>query len=167
MENGLRAGANQIRISVMEDSKANRLEVVIADNGHGIPEDKIAEIVDPFFTTRTTRRVGLGLSLFREAARRSEGDFELRSREGEGTEVKATFQLDHIDRPPLGDMAGTVISLIAGHENVDFCYTHAIDGRRLDLDTREVKEELEDVPIHHPEVIRYLRQTIREFLTEA
>lgn len=123
--------------------------------------------MDPFFTTRTTRRVGLGLSLFREAARRSEGDFELRSREGEGTEVRATFQLDHIDRPPLGDMAGTLVSLIAGNEYVDYVYTHVIDDRRLELDTREIREELEDVPIHHPEVIRYLRQTIRDFQADA
>ena len=111
--------------------------------------------------------MGLGLSLFREAARRSEGDFELRSREGAGTEVKATFQLDHIDRPPLGDMAGTLVSLIAGYEDVDYVYTHAIDDRLLELDTREIKEELDDVPIHHPEVIRSLRQTIRDFLSEA
>lgn len=123
--------------------------------------------MDPFFTTRTTRRVGLGLSLFREAARRSEGDFEFRSREGEGTEVKATFQLDHIDRPPLGDMAGTLVSLIVGYEDVDYVYTHVIGDRRLELDTRKIKEELEGVPLHHPEVIRYLRQTIHDFLSES
>lgn len=123
--------------------------------------------MDPFFTTRTTRRVGLGLSLFREAARRSEGDFELRSQEGEGTEVRATFQLDHIDRPPLGDMAGTLTSLIVGNEDVDYVYTHVIDDRSLELDTREIKEELEGVPIHHPEVIRYLRQILRDFQADA
>ena len=165
-ENGLRAGASLIRIFITEDREANRLGITIADNGRGIPEDKISEILDPFYTTRTTRRVGLGLGLFREASRRCEGDFQIQSRVGGGTEISATFRLDHIDLPPLGDMAGTMITLIAGNENVDFIYSHTVDGTRFELDTREIKEELDDVPIHHPEVIGYMSRTIREFLSQ-
>jgi hypothetical protein len=165
-ENGLEAGADLIRISVVEDREANQLEIIIADNGRGIPEEKLPEILDPFYTTRTTRRVGLGLSLFRETARRCEGEFQIRSEVGKGTEVRATFQLDHIDLPPLGDMAGTMAALIAGNGTADFTYTHVVDGERFELDTRAIREELEDVPIHHPEVMRYVTQTVREFLSE-
>ncbi|MCF8061669.1 MAG: ATP-binding protein [Deltaproteobacteria bacterium] len=164
-ENGLDAGANLIRITVKEEHDEDRLLITIADNGRGIPKEKIDQILDPFYTTRTTRRVGLGLSLFREASRRCDGDFKVNSEVGLGTEVTATFQLSHIDLPPMGDMAGTMAALIAGNPDADFVYTHEVDGNRFELDTREIREELEDVPLHHPEVIRYVTQTIREFLS--
>lgn len=154
-----------IRISVREDSRENRLSITISDNGRGIPQEMIPKIVDPFYTTRTTRRVGLGLSLFKEASRRCEGDLQIRSKEGVGTDITATFRLDHIDLPPLGDMAGTMVSLIIGSEGVDFLYEHVIDGRRFELDTKKIKAELEGVPLYNPEVIRYLTETIREFLS--
>jgi anti-sigma regulatory factor (Ser/Thr protein kinase) len=166
-ENGLDAGADLIRIVVREDGDADRLEIRIADNGRGIPEEEISRIVDPFYTTRTARRVGLGLSLFREASRRCEGEFEVQSEVGRGTEVRASFRLSHIDLPPLGDVAGTMAALIAGNERADFAYIHEVDGRRFELDTREIREELEDVPLHHPEVIRYVTRSIREFLAEG
>lgn len=163
-ENGLAAGADLIRISIREDREADRMEIRIADNGRGVPKERLAEIFDPFYTTRTTRRVGLGLSLFREASRRCEGDLEVQSEEGRGTEVVATFRMSHIDLPPLGDMAGTMAALIAGNREVDFIYVHEVDGRRFDLDTREIQEQLEGIPLDHPEVIRTLSQTIRAFL---
>ncbi len=140
--------------------------MTISDNGRGIPEERLLEVLDPFFTTRTTRRIGLGLSLFKEATRRCEGEFDLRSKEGEGTEVRAVFRLNHIDLPPLGDMAGTMITLIAGNQGVDFHYSHSVDDERFDLDTRAIREELDDVPIHHPEVIGYLAGAIRDFFRE-
>ncbi len=154
-----------IQVSILEDREANRMEIIISDNGRGIPEEKLQEIVDPFYTTRTTRRVGLGLGLFRDTSRRCDGDFQVRSVLGEGTEISATFRLDHIDLPPLGDMAGTMAALIAGNGNTDFVYTHTVNGNLFELDTRAIKDELEGVPIHHPEVIRYITQTIREFLS--
>ncbi len=142
------------------------MEITISDNGRGIPEEKLQEIVDPFYTTRTTRRVGLGLGLFRDASRRCEGDFQVRSVVGEGTEISATFRLNHIDLPPLGDMAGTMATLVAGNGGTDFVYVHTVNGNRFELDTRAIKDELEGLPIHHPEVIRYITQTIRDFLSE-
>ena len=80
--------------------------------------------------------------------------------------MSATFRLDHIDLPPLGDMAGTMVTLIAGNEKADFFYSHTVDGREFELDTRAIKEELDDVPVDHPQVIGYLRSTIRDFLAE-
>lgn len=164
VENGLSAGADLIQVSVSEASKQNRLRIIIKDNGRGIPADLVEKVLNPFYTTRTTRRVGLGLSLFREAAKRCEGEFNLLSKEGEGTEVSADFRLDHIDRAPLGDMAGTLTSLIMGSPDVDFVYTHDVDGKVFRLDTRDVKRELEGLPINRPEVVRYLGALIRESL---
>jgi hypothetical protein len=166
IENGLAAGATRIGLSVVEQREDNWLKITITDNGRGIPEKMLQEVMDPFVTSRTTRRVGLGLSLFREASRRCKGEFSIKSKEGEGTEVQATFRLDHIDLMPLGDMAGSLTTLIMGNSDVDFVYTHEVGGKVFELDTRQIKEELEGVPIDQPEVIRYLATTIRESLAD-
>jgi hypothetical protein len=165
-ENGIGAGASLMEIAVTEDRKANRLTIGIRDNGRGIPADLLDKVMDPFYTTRTTRRVGLGLSLFREASRRCEGEFGIKSKEGEGTEVSASFRLDHIDLAPLGNMVGSLTSLIVGNPQVDFVYTHDVNGNVFRLDTREVKQELDGVEITHPEVIKFLGDLIRESLAE-
>ncbi|MBN1104411.1 MAG: ATP-binding protein [Deltaproteobacteria bacterium] len=166
MENSVGAGATLIDLAVIEKSRENLLEIRIRDNGRGMSPEMLKEVADPFFTTRTTRRVGLGLSLFQEASRRCEGDFHIQSREGEGTEVTASFRRDHIDLAPMGDMGRSLTSLIMGNPWVDILYTHEVDGRVFSLDTREVKKELEDVPVNHPEVIRYLTEVIRDGIVE-
>jgi len=166
IENGIGAGADLIHLSIEEDHKKNLIRVTVTDNGQGIPEALLEKVTDPFFTTRTTRRVGLGLSLFREASRRCEGDFSIESREGEGTKVEATFRLDHIDLAPMGDIEGAMTSLIMGSADVDFVYSHHVDGRPFHLDTRSIKKELEGVPINHPKVLQYISETIREGLAE-
>ena len=166
IENGVNAQADLIHLSIIEDREKNRLDIVIKDNGRGISKEMLEKVMDPFFTTRTTRRVGLGLSMFRETSKKCGGDFYIQSSEGEGTEVKTTFQLDHIDLPPMGEIAGSLTTLIMGNENVDFVYTHTVDGQEFELDTRDIKRELEDVPINHPDVILHLAQSIRESLRE-
>jgi anti-sigma regulatory factor (Ser/Thr protein kinase) len=166
VENSVAAGATQVHIAVVEDGSRNLLRISIKDNGRGIPEHRLGQVLDPFYTTRTTRRVGLGLSLFREASRRCDGEFALQSKEGEGTEVIASFRLDHIDLAPLGDMASSMTSLIMGNPEVDFVYTHERNGRAFQVDTRELRTELDEVPITHPEVIKTIGQSIRESLEE-
>jgi hypothetical protein len=166
VENGLNAGATLIELSVDENRLANRLVITIRDNGRGIPEKLVNDALSPFFTTRTTRRVGLGLSLFREASRRCEGSFALKSKEGKGTEVSAAFQLDHIDLAPLGDMGSTLSCLIMGNPGVDFLYQHHVDDRTFQLDTRQVRAELEGVAINEPEVVQYIGALINESLSE-
>ena len=166
VENGLNAGATLIELTVKEDRSANRLAITIRDNGRGIPEKLVNEVLSPFFTTRTTRRVGLGLSLIREASRRCEGSFELKSEEGRGTEISATFRLDHIDLAPLGDMGSTLSCLIMGNPDADFLYRHRVDDRAFELDTRQVKGELEGVEINAPEVVQYIGTWINESLSE-
>lgn len=167
IENGIAAGASLITLKISEEHKENLLRITIIDDGRGIPEELMDKVTDPFYTTRTTRRVGLGLSLFREASRRCNGEFHVESKVGKGTEVEATFQLDHIDMAPLGDMAGTITCLIMGNPEVDFIYRHIVDDRSFEIDTRLIREELEEVPLNSPEVIRYLSDTIGQSLREV
>ena len=161
VENGITAGASLITLSILEDRKKNRLQVTIIDNGKGVSNKDLEKILDPFFTSRTTRRVGLGLSLFREASLRCNGNFVIKSKEGKGTKVVASFERDHIDLAPIGDMAGTFIALIIGNSKVDFVYTFEKDGDTFQVDTRLIKKELEGVPITNPTVVKYISDIIK------
>ena len=163
-ENGITAGANCIWIEVEEERKKDELKIVIRDNGRGMPVDKLENIDDPFITTRTTRRVGLGLSLLATAAGRCEGTMQVDSKPGKGTEITATFRFGHIDRAPLGDMAATITTLIMGNPQIDFVYFHRIDGDEYRLDTREIRAEMEDLSLSDPVVIHHLTETIRSAL---
>jgi len=160
-ENGISAGADRIEIEVIEDREQNRLQLVIADNGRGIPRDQIDRAMDPFYTSRTTRRVGMGLSLLNAAARQCDGHMWIESDVAKGTRIVAEFVHDHIDRAPLGDMAGTMISLIMGTPTVDFEYRHEVDGSEFVLSTREVKAASGGRQITDPEVFQYIMETLR------
>jgi hypothetical protein len=165
-ENSIRAGANLIRITVEEDLPAKRYVLEITDNGSGMSKEVREKALDPFFTSKKVRRVGLGLPMLADATERTGGGFLLESEVGKGTRVRAEFGLDHIDRQPLGKITGTLIAIIIGNPQTDFVYEHRRNGRAYVLDTREVKEELEDIPINHPEVLHFLRENIQEGLTE-
>jgi hypothetical protein len=108
--------------------------------------------------------VGLGLSLFREASKRCNGEFTITSREGEGTKITASFQLDHIDMAPVGDMAKSFSCLIMGNSEIDFLYSHDVDGKSFQIDTRDIRKELDGIPINNLEVIDYITRTINESL---
>lgn len=165
-ENSVRAGAKLIEISIEEDSKTDLLTIEIIDDGHGMNENVLKKVLDPFYTTKTVRRVGLGLPLLSDAAQRSGGSLQVESQENKGTRIKATFGLHHLDRQPLGDILNTIIILIVANSEVDFFYKHRHNDRRLEMDTREIRNEIEDVPINHPEVIKYIRGVIEEGLRE-
>ena len=154
------AGATLVEIEVIKDVAADRLEVSVTDNGRGIAPSDLKLVTDPFFTTRTTRRVGLGLSLLSQTAERCQGSFDVESRPGRGARVTAEFGLSHIDRPPLGDMAGTIISLVIGRPDIDFIYRQRSESGEFLVDTRQIKAALDGVPLSNPEVIAYLRETI-------
>ncbi len=164
-ENGINAGADRVRITVEEARKDNRLRIVLSDNGRGIPPDLIRNVTDPFYTTRTTRRVGLGLSLLEAAARQCNGSMRVESTEGKGTSVIVEFEYNHIDRAPLGDMAGTLISLIMGYPDVDFEYIHTINSRRFAIKTIDIKNMFDGRSVSEPDVFRKLRQTLQDGLT--
>ncbi len=165
-ENGITAGADHLLIRVEESSADDRLTLSVEDNGRGMPEEKTRHIDDPFITTRTTRRVGLGLSLLASAARRCEGDIRVHARREKGTRVTATFRRSHIDRAPLGDMAATLEVLIMGNPHIDFRYTHRVDGREWVLDTRDLKTELGNLSLGDPTVLRHVSDLTRRALDE-
>jgi Histidine kinase-, DNA gyrase B-, and HSP90-like ATPase len=161
-ENALDAGATFIGIFLSEKRADDLFRITIEDNGRGIPSENLEKVLDPFFTTRQTRRVGLGLSLFRETSRRCGGTFALISREGSGTRVEATFGLGHIDLPPMGDIAGCISTLLMGQPRLNLVYEHEVDGEKFTFDTREIREGLEEVPIDNPRVLMHLNQMIRD-----
>ncbi len=161
VENSIDAGAKEIEIIIKENIKQNLLVLKIKDNGKGMDKNTVAKALDPFYTTKKTRRVGLGLSMLAQAAKEAEGSFNIKSKKGKGTTVTAKFVHDHIDRKPIGNMAETIIALIAGKgTKVDFIYEHHKNNKNFAFDTRIIKNELNDVPINNAEVLNILRENI-------
>ena len=165
-ENSVRANATLIHILVEEDTAADRLTIVIRDNGKGMTQEQVQTVIDPFYTTRTTRKVGLGIPFFRMAAQLSGGDLTIQSEVGKGTTVTAAFGLSSIDRMPLGDMNGTVSTLVQCNPHIDWVYTRRLDGRELVMDTRQFREILGEVPLDSPEVLQFLRDYLEENTAE-
>jgi hypothetical protein len=161
-ENSVRAGATLIEISIDEDSQKDELTIEIRDDGHGMSQEVLHKVLDPFFTTKTVRRVGLGIPLLKDAAERAGGALHLISQENQGTKIKATFGLHHLDRQPLGDISSIMTILIIANSEVDFFYKYRHNDRRFEMDTREIRKEIDDLPINHPEVIKYIRGAIEE-----
>lgn len=161
-ENSVRAGASLISISVDVDEEADRLTIVIEDNGCGMTREQVEHVEDPFYTTRTTRKVGLGIPFYKMAALSTGGEFSIESQPGKGTRVVTSFGLSHIDRMPLGDINGTIHTLITFNTNIDFVYSYSFNGKSFTLDTRQFRQILDGVPLDNPEVSRY----IKEFLDE-
>ncbi|MDD7025359.1 MAG: ATP-binding protein [Lachnospiraceae bacterium] len=161
-ENSIRASASLVTIDVTIDTAADRLRVFIGDDGCGMTPEQLAHAEDPFFTTRTTRKVGLGIPFFKMAAESAGGDFSIWSRPGKGTIVQADFGLSHIDRMPLGDICGTIHTLIVFNPGTDFLFTYTYDQKSFHLDTREFREILGDVPFDVPEVSRYIADYLKE-----
>ncbi|UCH63598.1 MAG: sensor histidine kinase [Fidelibacterota bacterium] len=141
VENSIRAGAKEVHIRINEDAAADRLEIEIGDDGAGMDRATLEKALDPFYTTKSVRKVGLGLSMFREAARAAGGDLVIQSQTGKGTWVKATFQHSHIDRQPMGDLAKTLEVLTITNPDVRFRYYHREDGKEHHFDSNGLYPE--------------------------
>ncbi len=163
VQNSVVAGAGVITITIEEDSSKDRLAFSIADDGKGMDEETIAKVTDPFYTTRTTRKVGLGLPMLKETALSCGGSFAIDSRPGEGTVVSASYQRSHIDRPPLGDMVSTMLAVLLGNEEINIRYSHRRDQQVFAFESGEMKEVLDGLSFQNPEVYQWLK----EFLTEG
>ena len=161
-ENSTRAGASLVQITVDVQPEADKLTVIITDDGCGMTPEQIRQVTDPFYTSRTTRKVGLGVPFFKFAAESTGGSFSIESEPGKGTMVTAVFTLNHIDRMPLGDMTATIHALIQGHPATDFLYVYRCGKKEFFLDTREMRAILGDVPLTAPEISSYLK----DYLTE-
>ena len=164
IQNSIAAEADLIKLNITEDYEADKLVVEIIDNGSGMDQATQEKVVDPFVTSRTTREVGLGLPLFKEAAEQCGGKFGLESTVGEGTKLQAIFQHSHIDRAPLGDIIGTIISFLVSNPDLDLVYHHQVDDNEFTFDTREAKRNLGDLEINSPDVIAWLKKYLTEGL---
>lgn len=162
-KNSVEAEAHLIEIDIFENIKENLLIIKIKDDGCGMSEDFLNDVKNPFKTTRTTRRVGLGIPLLTLAASQCCGDVDIKSKQGEGTTLTATFLYNHIDRAPLGNMAETMKTLIFGSPHIDFLYTHKKKDKSFTLDTRQMRQVLGDVPLDTPEVLSWIEESIKEF----
>ncbi|MCD6152453.1 MAG: sensor histidine kinase [Syntrophobacterales bacterium] len=164
VENSTRAGAKLVKIRIVENKKKDRLFIYISDDGKGMDEETLKKALDPFFTSKSVRNIGLGLPMLLQATKSCDGHFSVESKKGMGTRVTADFKYSHIDRQPLGDITGTMITLIAGNPEVDFVYSHQKGNLKYTLDTREIRKEIEDVSINNSEVLRFIRTNIEEGL---
>ena len=160
--NSVSAGATRVSIEIVENRNEDKLTLRIADNGKGMNDEMIQKVTDPYFTTRTTRRVGMGIPLLKHSAEQAGGSFGISSVLGQGTSLIATFVHSHMDRPPTGDIAGVISMLAGANPSMDFVYHHVRDDSRYNFDTREIKEALEDIPLNEPAVIRYMKEMIEE-----
>lgn len=162
VQNSLAADASLIEISLDEDLANNLLCLTVRDNGRGMSEQQCWAALDPFFTTRTTRSIGLGLSLLQAATERAAGHLQLHSQLGKGTTVIASFEHDNLDRAPIGDMSLTLMSIIALNEHCQFIYKHRRGERDFRLCSAELGRELAGVPLDHPQIAAWLRDYVRE-----
>lgn len=162
IQNSISAGADLIKITIQESTIQNILVVSVEDNGKGMDKDTINKVKDPFFTSRTTRKIGLGIPLLLAAAKRCDGDLIINSEIGKGTKISAYFKLNHIDRAPMGNVWSMMSGVIACNGDIDFEYTHIYNGRLFQMKTRDIKNVLRSVPISSPEVTGWIEEYLRE-----
>jgi anti-sigma regulatory factor (Ser/Thr protein kinase) len=162
VENSVTAGAKRVEVTIRENTHSDRLTLTVQDNGKGMDEALLARVTDPFVTSRTTRKVGLGIPLLKAAAESCNGYLHIDSTPGEGTRLEAAFQRSHIDRMPLGDLAGTMLTLLVAFSGVRWVFTYQVDERQFVFDSEPIVEELGDIPISEPSILAFVKQMLRE-----
>jgi anti-sigma regulatory factor (Ser/Thr protein kinase) len=165
-ENSIAAGASTVQIAINEDTRADRLTISVTDDGRGMDEQTVARVVDPFYTTRTTRKVGLGIPLLKEAAEACNGALRIWSKPGNGARLVVEFQRSHIDRMPLGNVADTMVTLLVSAPQIHWILTYEADGQTFTFDDAEMKATLEGVPITEPDILAWLRNTLQTGIAE-
>ena len=167
-ENSVKAGASLITVAVCYRPAADRLTVTISDDGCGMDAETVHKVTDPFYTSRTTRRVGMGLPLWKMAAEMTGGTMTVESAPGVGTTVTAVFGISHIDRLPLGDLPQTMATLIGGSPEKDFRLEFDYDGARFAADTREYRTVLgEEISLAEPEVLAFITGQVAEGIAKC
>ncbi len=169
-ENSVKAGATLTEINILESD--TQLVLTITDNGCGMTAEILNSVTNPFTTTRTTRKVGMGIPLLKMAAEQTGGTVEITSKhqseypDNHGTIVKVNFFKNHIDFTPLGDVVSTITTLIQGHPDTDFLFIHSFGENAVTLDTRELRETLEGIPLNTYEVIKWIEEYLKEQYSE-
>ena len=166
VQNSIRAKAKLISIEIAEKPDDDQYIITITDNGTGMSKEHLLRSFDPFYTSRTTRKVGLGLSLFKQNAEMTGGSFSIESELGKGTKVTAIFGMNHLDRPVMGDLVGTLLILFCSSDNINYVFKHQTPSGSFKLDTREVRQILDNVPINHPEIRPFLKEMLQENLEQ-
>ncbi len=159
-QNSVKAGAKEIALALLQ--KGSRLNIIVTDNGCGMTPEQVSRVTDPFFTSRTTRAVGLGVPFFKMAAEQTGGDFSIESTVGVGTVVKASFFTDHIDCMPLGNMADTLYVLMSCNEDINFVFSYSSEKGEFVTSSAELMEILDGVPLSEPSVATFLRAYFKE-----
>lgn len=165
VQNSVHANAKNISISIFEDSKADSYEISISDNGCGMTKDTLSHILDPFFTTKS-KKTGLGIPLLKQHAELTGGDISIESTVNKGTKVNARFVRSSIDRQPLGDIVSTITGLIRSYSEIDFEYKHKVDNKDFTFSTKEIKIELDGIPLQSGEIIGFISEMIKDNLKE-
>ena len=163
LQNSVEAGATRVELTVVEDRLADVLTITVNDNGRGMAAATVAQVLNPFYTSRQTRHVGLGLPLYAAAAERAGGALTIGSEPGRGTTVQATFQYSHPDRQPLGNLADTLLAFLLSEHAPDLHYRHHVNDTAFDFDTLDIRAALDGVPLAHPAV----RWWLAGYLTEG
>lgn len=182
-ENSVAADAKVIQIGVDEDLNWDRLKLSVEDDGRGMDEELVQRVIDPFVTSRTTRKVGLGIPLLKAAAEACNGYLRINSALGRGTRLEAEFQRSHIDRMPLGDVAGTMLSLVVGWPKIHWIFKYRVNAAsngssngssngnghwtEYEFDDEPIKQELGDVPMTEPSILAFIRESLQEGIDNA
>lgn len=166
VQNSISAGATLVTLTVDESPAEDLLTIAVGDNGRGMTPEQVSRLADPFFTSRTTRKVGMGIPLLMDSARQSGGDVRIESEPGKGTEVTAVFGYSNIDRPPLGDVANALMLLVSSNPALDFLFTYRYNGDEYLFDTVDVREILGDDALKDLTIIRNLEEMIKDNMRE-
>ena len=165
-QNSISAGASLVEIDIHVSHAANTVSLAFIDDGCGMSPEMAAAVADPFTTTRKTRKVGLGLPLLKMTAQATGGEFSIESEVGKGTRVRVSFGLDHIDRPPMGDVPGSLFTIVLMNPQTDFLFVYDYDGKQFTFDTREVKAAVEPIPLDNPEISAWIKDCLYQEITE-
>lgn len=167
IQNSISAGATRVTLTVDENPAADLLTIVIGDNGRGMTPEQVSRLSDPFFTSRTTRKVGMGIPLLKQSAEQSGGEVRITSEPGRGTEVTAVFGYSDIDRPPLGDVANALMITASSNPRMDFILTYRYNGEEYVLDTADVKEIFGEDAFCNLTIVKNIEKMLKENIDEV
>lgn len=156
VQNSIEAGATSVKLEINENLNSDKMIIRVMDNGRGMDEKLRQLVIDPFITTRTTRRIGLGLPLMDMSTKRCGGYLDVDSTPGKGTVVEAMYQHSHLDRPPMGNLVETVKSILVANPELDFIYDHTVNDRRFTVSSRDLADTLDGIPLTQPDVLVWL-----------
>lgn len=170
IQNSVKAGATEVTIEIFADKLKDWLNIRITDNGHGMDDEFLMQVKDPFVTTRVTRKVGLGLPLFEASAKRAGGELQIRSEKDKGTIIRVTFRISHIDRVPLGDIPETIMTLIAANPKINYqlrlCSIEGNKEKSFNFNLSEIKAQVGDIPIEQIEILMWIKEYVKEGIIE-